>query len=85
VQQPQPPRSTKASPKCASNARIWGLVTARVTPIRAPVFFSPRASRTDLASGQQMDPRTSREKLVAQRRWNDKYFWQGRSSTPGDG
>ncbi|MDO8983358.1 hypothetical protein [Cypionkella sp.] len=48
-------------------------------------LLQPRASRTDLASGQQIDHRTSREKLVAQRRWNDKYFWQGRSRTPGDG
>lgn len=43
------------------------------------------ATRTDHPSAPQTDRRTSREKLVAQRRWEDEYFWQGRSGTPGDG
>ncbi|WP_156317390.1 hypothetical protein [Cypionkella psychrotolerans] len=43
------------------------------------------ATRTDHPSAPQIDHRTSREKLVAQRRWDDEYFWQGRSGTPGDG
>lgn len=33
------------------------------------------ATRSDL----QQD----REKLVQQRRWEDEYFWQGRSGMPG--
>ena len=43
------------------------------------------ATRTDHPSAPQIDRRTSREKLAAQRRWDDEYFWQGRSGTPSDG
>ncbi|MDZ4310767.1 MAG: hypothetical protein U1A24_09470 [Cypionkella sp.] len=43
------------------------------------------ATRTHHPSAPQIDNRTSREKLAAQRRWDDEYFWQGRSGTPGDG
>jgi hypothetical protein len=43
------------------------------------------ATRTDPASAPQTDRRTSREKLIAQKQWEDEYFWQGRSGTPGDG
>lgn len=43
------------------------------------------ATRTGHPSAPQIDRRTSREKLAAQRRWDDEYFWQGRSGTPSDG
>lgn len=33
------------------------------------------ATRTDLQE--------RRETLLQQRRWEDEYFWQGRSGTPG--
>lgn len=43
------------------------------------------ATRTDHPSAPQTDRRTSREKLAAQRRWDDEYFWQGRRGTHSDG
>ncbi|GLS85730.1 hypothetical protein GCM10010873_07040 [Cypionkella aquatica] len=31
------------------------------------------------------DTRSSRERIAAQRRWEEEYFWQGRTTLPRDG
>lgn len=67
--------------RCVDFARIWQHI--HLNADEQEIAMLEILARSFLIATRS-DMREDREKLARQRRWEDEYFWQGRSGTPGE-